>query len=185
LCEELPLHVIGAGNSAGQAAMFLSRFNANINLIVRGGDLRKSMSSYLAERVNANPRIHVRLHCELRAVSGSDSLEQVSIEDFAASKTVIEDSGAVFIFVGATPYTSFLGDSVSKDESGFLITGGELITKGVWPNPSRAPRSLETSSPGILAAGDCRSGTTKRVAFAVGDGALAVACVHDLLSTSA
>ena len=185
LCDERPLHVIGAGNSAGQAAMFLSRFNANVNLIVRGGDLRKSMSSYLAERVEANSRVHVRLHSELRAVAGADSLEQVSIENVATSETTVEDSCAVFIFIGAAPCTDFLGDKISKDKKGFLITGAELITKGRWPDPNRLPSALETSCPGIFAAGDCRSGTTKRVASAVGDGALAVTCVHDLLRTYA
>jgi thioredoxin reductase (NADPH) len=185
LCDERPLHVIGAGNSAGQAAMFLSRFNARVNLIVRGSDLRKSMSSYLAERVQANSRIHVRLHSELRAVTGADSLEQVSIENVATSKTTVEDSCAVFIFIGATPCTDFLGDRISKDEKGFLITGAELIAKGTWSDPNRLPHALETSCPGIFAAGDCRSGTTKRVASAVGDGALAVTCVHDLLGTYA
>jgi thioredoxin reductase (NADPH) len=185
LCDERPLHVIGAGNSAGQAAMFLSRFNAKVNLIVRGSDLRKSMSSYLAERVQANSRIHVRLHSELRAVTGADSLEQVSIENVATSETTVEDSCAVFIFIGATPCTDFLGDRISKDEKGFLITGAELIAKGTWSDPNRLPHALETSCPGIFAAGDCRSGTTKRVASAVGDGALAVTCVHDLLGTYA
>jgi thioredoxin reductase (NADPH) len=181
LCDERPLHVIGAGNSAGQAAMFLSRFNAKVNLIVRGSDLRKSMSSYLVERVQANSRIHVRLHSELRAVTGADSLDEVLIENVATSETTIEDSCAVFIFIGATPCTDFLGDRISKDKKGFLITGAELIAKGTWPDPNRVPRALETSCPGIFAAGDSRSGTTKRVAFAVGDGALAVTCVHDLL----
>jgi thioredoxin reductase (NADPH) len=183
LCEERPLHVIGAGNSAGQAAMFLSRFNAKVNLVVRGGDLRKSMSSYLAERVEANPRIFVRLRSELRAVRGVDSLEQVIIEDIAKSETTVEESCAVFIFVGATPCTGFLDDRISKDGKGFVITGAELITNETWPDPNRMPQPLETSRPGIFAAGDCRSGTTKRVAFAVGDGALAVTCVHAFLGT--
>jgi len=185
LCDERPLHVIGAGNSAGQAAMFLSRFNAKVNLIVRGSDLRKSMSSYLVERVQANSRIHVRLHSELRAVTGADSLEQVSIENVATSETTVEDSCAVFIFIGAAPCTDFLGDRISKDKKGFLITGAELIAKGTWSDPNRLPHALETSCPGIFAAGDCRCGTTKRVASAVGDGALAVTCVHDLLGTYA
>jgi thioredoxin reductase (NADPH) len=140
LCDERPLHVIGAGNSAGQAAMFLSRFNAKVNLIARGGDLRKSMSSYLAERVQANARIHVRLHSELRAVRGADSLEEVSIENVATSETMVEDSCAVFIFIGAVPCTDFLGEKISKDKEGFLITGAELIAKGRWPgSESLAP----------------------------------------------
>ena len=143
------------------------------------------MSSYLVERVQANSRIHVRLHSELRTVTGADSLDQVSIENVATSETTVEGSCAVFIFIGATPCTDFLGDRISKDKKGFLITGAELIAKGKWPDPNRVPRALETSSPGIFAAGDSRSGTTKRVAFAVGDGALVVTCVHDLLGTYA
>jgi thioredoxin reductase (NADPH) len=93
--------------------------------------------------------------------------------------------GKRFRFIGAAPCTDFLGDRISKDEKGFLIAGAELVAKGTWPDPNRLPHALETSCPGIFAAGDCRSGTTKRVASAVGDGALAVTCVHDLLGTYA
>jgi thioredoxin reductase (NADPH) len=109
----------------------------------------------------------------------------VFIETVATSETTVEDSCAAFILIGATPCTDFLGDRISKDEKGFLITGAELIAKGTWLDPNRVPLALETSFPGIFAAGDCRSGTTKRVASAVGDGALAVTCVHDLLGTYA
>src|SRR5260370_12662424 len=101
--------------------MFLSRFNAKVNLIVRGSHLRKSMSSYLAERVQANSRIHVRLHSELRAVTGADSLEQVSIENVAASETTVEDTSAVFIFIGATPSTHFLCATISNHTNLLLI----------------------------------------------------------------
>ena len=104
----------------------------------------------------------------------------VSIDNVATSETTVEDSCAAFILIGATPCTDFLGDRISKDEKGFLITGAELIAKGTWLDPNRVPLALETSFPG-----DCRSGTTKRVASAVGDGALAVTCVHDLLGTYA
>ena len=183
LCDHGPVHVIGGGNSAGQAAMFLSRFNANIHLIVRGGDLRKSMSSYLSERVDANPRIHVRLHSELRAIEGTESLTGVLIENTETGERTPESSCAVFIFVGATPRTDFLGDQFAKDKKGFVITGADLVVSGAWPDKERSPCSLETSCPGVFAAGDCRSGTTKRVAFAIGDGSLAVTCVHDFLGT--
>ncbi|MGB8355902.1 MAG: FAD-dependent oxidoreductase [Chthoniobacteraceae bacterium] len=183
LCDGRPLHVIGAGNSAGQAAMFLSKHNAHINLIVRGGDLRKSMSSYLSERVDANPRITVRLHSELRALKGVDMLEKVTIENTSTGETSEDDSCGVFVFIGATPCTDFLGDDVCKDERGFLKTGADVVACGKWPSKTRLPCILETSVPGIFAAGDCRSGTTKRVAFSVGDGSLAVNCVHDFLGT--
>jgi thioredoxin reductase (NADPH) len=183
LCDHGPVHVIGAGNSAGQAAMFLSRFNADINLVVRGTDLRKSMSSYLSERVLANPRIHVRFHSELRAVEGTDSLKAVVIENSETAQRTSEASCAVFIFVGAAPRTEFLGPKFAKDEKGFVITGADLVVSGAWPDKLRSPCSLETCCPGVFAAGDCRSGTTKRVAFAIGDGSLAVTCVHDFLGT--
>jgi thioredoxin reductase (NADPH) len=174
LCQDRPVHIIGAGNSAGQAAMFLSKFSENVNLVVRGGDLRKSMSSYLAERVEINPRIHIRLDTELRVVEGMSCLEKVHLENTSTGQTTMEESCGIFIF---------LGDAVLKDDKGFVVTGCELITSGKWPLRDRAPKPLETSCPGIFVAGDCRSRTTKRVAFAVGDGALAVTCVHDLLGT--
>jgi thioredoxin reductase (NADPH) len=183
LCQDRPVHIIGAGNSAGQAAMYLSKFSEKVNLVVRGGDLRKTMSTYLSERVESNPRINVRLNTELRVVEGTASLEKVHLEDTAAGQTTIEESCGVFIFIGANPCTGFLGESVLKDEKGFVVTGNELLASGKWPLRDRAPQPLETSCPGIFVAGDCRSRTTKRVAFAVGDGALAVTCVHDMLGT--
>jgi thioredoxin reductase (NADPH) len=183
LCEHQPVHIIGAGNSAGQAAMYLSRFSDHVNLIVRGGDLRKSMSSYLSERVEVNPRIHLRLHHELRAIEGIDHLEKVHLENTATGETCIEASAGIFIFIGATPCTDFLGEDICKDAKGFLLAGAESANCGSWPLTSRQPCTLETSMPGVFVAGDCRSSTAKRVAFAVGDGALAVNCVHDYLGT--
>jgi len=183
LCQDRPVHIIGAGNSAGQAAMYLSKFSEKVNLVVRGQDLRKNMSTYLAERVESNPRITIRLHTELRAVEGTTSLKKVHLEDTATGQTTREESCGAFIFIGATPCTDFLSDAILKDDKGFIVTGHELVTSGKWPSPERGPQLLETSCPGIFVAGDCRSGTTKRVAFAVGDGALAVTCVHDFLGT--
>ena len=183
LCENRPIHVIGAGNSAGQAAMYLSKFSQNVNLVVRGGELSKNMSTYLSERVDQNPRIRVRFHTELRAVEGTSCLEKVHLEDTSTGTTTIEESGAIFIFIGATPCTGFLGDDVLKDAKGFLVTGTEAAVSGRWPLNDRKPLMLETSCPGLFAAGDCRSETTKRVAFAVGDGALAVTCIHEYLGT--
>jgi thioredoxin reductase (NADPH) len=183
LCEHQPVHIIGAGNSAGQAAMYLSRFSDRVQLVVRGGDLRKSMSSYLSERVEANPRIRLRFYHELRAVEGIDCLEKVHLEDTATGEFSVEDSAGIFIFIGATPCTAFLGDQLCKDPQGFLLTGADTAACGAWPLTTRQPCTLETSVPGVFVAGDCRARTAKRVAFAVGDGALAVNCVHDLLGT--
>jgi thioredoxin reductase (NADPH) len=183
LCQDRPVHIIGAGNSAGQAAMYLSTFTGQVNLVVRGADLHKTMSSYLSERVESNPRIHVRLQTELRVIEGTASLEKVHLENTGTGQVTIEESCGVFIFIGATPCTDFLGEAVLKDDKGFVVTGNDLLTSGRWPLGERVPQPLETSCPGIFVAGDCRSRTTKRVAFAVGDGALAVTCVHDVLGT--
>ncbi len=185
LCQYRPVHIIGAGNSAGQAAMFLSKFTDHVRLIVRGGDLNKSMSSYLTERVRVNPRIRILLRHELRAIEGVDALEKVHLENTATGETTVEESAGIFIFIGATPCTKFIGDHIRKDEKGFLLTGADAAASGAWPLANRLPCVLETSCPGVFAAGDCRSRTTKRVAFAVGDGALAVTCVHDFLGTYA
>ncbi len=181
LCQERPIHIIGAGNSAGQAAMFLSKFTPHVRLVVRGGSLKKSMSSYLSERVEANSRIQILLETELRGVHGTSCLDGVTLENTAEGRTYDDASSGIFIFIGAKPCTDFLGDRVRRDERGFVLTGSDVIDG--WPVPGRQPLPLETSVPGIFAAGDCRSRTTKRVAFAVGDGALAVTCVHDLLGT--
>lgn len=185
LCRQRPVHVIGAGNSAGQAAMYLSKLTDCVNLIVRGGNLHKSMSSYLAERVEANPRIAIRLHSELAGLVGEERLEQVRIHNSATGETTVEESGGVFIFIGAIPCTDFLAENVARDDKGFLLTGSEVTRAGAWPLDDRPPLPLETSVPGIFASGDCRSRTTKRVAFAIGDGALAVTSVHDYLGTYA
>jgi len=185
LCQDRPVHIIGAGNSAGQAAMYLSKFSEQVNLVVRGGDLSKTMSTYLAERVELNPRIRLRLQTELRVVEGASALEKVRLENTATGQITSEESCGVFIFIGANPCTTFLGDGILKDDNGFIVTGNDLLASGQWPLRDRAPHPLETSCPGIFVAGDCRSRTTKRVAFAVGDGALAVTCVHDLLGTYA
>jgi thioredoxin reductase (NADPH) len=183
LCRDTPVHVIGAGNSAGQAAMYLSKFSSRVHLVIRGDNLRKSMSSYLSERVEANPNIKLHFRTELRAVLGDTRLKKVRLENTRTGQLWEEESGGAFIFIGAVPCTDFLGDRVLKDEKGFILTGTEAGDRGVAPYLERSPCPLETSCPGIFAAGDCRSRTTKRVAFAVGDGALAVTCVHEFLGT--
>lgn len=183
LCRDRSVHVIGAGNSAGQAAMFLSKFTDRVCLVVRGGNLNKNMSDYLTERVQANPRIQIMLDHELREIEGTTALEKVTVENTATGKTIVEESGGVFIFIGATPCTDFAGEHIRKDEKGFILTGAETVATGAWPLTDRPPYPLESTCPGVFAAGDCRSRTTKRVAFAVGDGALAVMCIHDFLGT--
>jgi thioredoxin reductase (NADPH) len=178
-CRNRPVHIIGAGNSAGQAAMYLSQFTDRVDLIVRGEDIYSSMSDYLADRIVSNPKVRVRLRCELRKVGGARLLETVTIEETASGARSEEVSGGVFVFIGAVPATGFLGTEVARDPDGFIYTGVNVPPEA-WPLADRQPLPLETSVPGLLAAGDCRVASTKRVAFAVGDGALAVTCLHDL-----
>ena len=183
LCQDCPVHVVGAGNSAGQAAMFLSQFARGVSLLVRGDSLRKSMSAYLSDRVEANPQIKVRYGAEVVAVEGEEHIEAVRLRD-GEGRAVREGTAGLFIFIGAKPCTSFLPPEVGRDGKGFILTGLAAAECDAWKE-DRIPYQLETSLPGIFAAGDCRSGTTKRVAFAIGDGALAVTYVHGILGTYA
>jgi thioredoxin reductase (NADPH) len=178
-CRGGQVHVVGAGNSAGQAAMFLSQHVSHVSLIVRSTDLRKSMSSYLSERLLANGKVTIRYGAEITGVEGSESLSAISYRS-QSGKIIRESSSALFIFVGAKPRTDALPRALGRDNSGFLMTGAAASKSPEWKE-ARCPYSLETTLPGIFAAGDCRSGTTKRVAAAIGDGALAVSCVHEFL----
>ncbi len=182
LCDGQPVHIIGGGNSAGQAAMFLSETASHVHMILRGGDINKSMSSYLSSRVIANPKITVHYYTEVDAVSGDDRIKSLRLKNNQTDATYEHATGGMFIFIGAVPNTDFLDDQVIKDKKGFIVTGSDLINSEAWKLP-RNPHALESSLPGLFASGDCRSGTTKRVAFAIGDGALAITSVHDLLGT--
>jgi thioredoxin reductase (NADPH) len=181
MCKNWPVHVIGGGNSAGQAAMFLTQYARKVTLVVRGSDLRKSMSSYLCDRVAANPEIEVRYHTQVTAIEGTEHIRAVHLRDDVGNVAREETTG-VFIFIGARPRTDFLPAEVARDDKGFVLTGSAVAKLERWKE-RRLPEALETSLPGVFASGDCRSGTTKRVAFAIGDGALAVSCVHNLLGT--
>ena len=183
LCKDCPVHVIGAGNSAGQAAMFLSQSAREVSLVVRGDDLRKSMSSYLSDRVAANRQIKVRYRTQVVAIEGTGHIEAVHLRA-DEGRTVREETTGLFIFIGARPRTDFLPPDLARDDKGFALTGLDVVKAERW-GEARPPEPLETSLPGVFASGDCRSGTTKRVAFAIGDGALAVTCVHNLLGTYA
>src|ERR1700688_708116 len=183
MCKGWPVHVIGAGNSAGQAAMFLTQYARNVTLVVRGGDLRRSMSSYLCDRVVANSQIEVRYHTQVTAIEGTEHIGAVHLRD-EDGNVVREDTTGLFIFIGAKPRTDFLPPELARDDKGFVLTGPAVAKLASWKE-QRLPEALETSLPGVFASGDCRSGTTKRVAFAIGDGALAVTCVHNLLGTYA
>jgi thioredoxin reductase (NADPH) len=181
LCRSSAAHVVGGGNSAGQAAMFLSQTAEQVSLLVRGPDLRK-MSSYLSERVLANRRIKIRYNTEVVGVEGIDHICGVRVREPNGEITEEFTSG-LFVFIGAKPRTDFLPASIVRNEQGYLLTGQEIAALSAWKEP-RPPCTVETSLPGVFAAGDCRSGSPKRVAFAIGDGATAITSVHKFIENT-
>lgn len=181
LCRESTAVVVGGGNSAGQAAMFLSQHAKDVKLLLRGGNLRKSMSEYLARRIEQVEAIEVLFHTEITDMIGESRLQQVVLRNNQSEDNDTIDCGGIFIFVGAKPHTEWLPESVALDKNGFVLTGPSIQNCPEW-TLDRMPCELETTCPGVFAAGDVRSGTTKRCAFATGDGALAITCVHQHLS---
>jgi len=178
--------VIGAGNSAGQAVMNLGDAGARVTMVVRGDDLGKSMSAYLVERIKGHPLIDVRLESKVTALHADDgNLGRVTITD-AAGVTQERSAIALFACIGGTPRTGWAAEhGVRTDAKGFLLTGPDLLDAGRRPEhwaPDRDPFPLETNVPGLFAAGDVRSGSTKRVGSAVGEGAMAVALIHHRLA---
>jgi len=182
-CEGDEVYVVGAANSAGQAALNLSRFAKRVVLVVRGGDLGASMSSYLVDRIEASPSIEVRLRSQVVAARGDGHLESLTLADRDSGGTEEVPTSWLFVFIGAAPRTDWLGADVARDDHGFVLTGPErLAGVGRWSLP-RPPYALETSVPGVFAAGDVRVGSMKRVASAVGEGSMAVQLVHRYLAT--
>jgi thioredoxin reductase (NADPH) len=182
ICSGSPVHVVGGGNSAGQAAMFLSQFASHVSLIVRGNDLRKSMSSYLLERVLANDKITIGYSTNVAGVEGVDYIKAVSLRN-ENGQVASEPTCGLFVFIGAKPKTEFIPPSVLKDPKGFILTGSSVAELPVWTE-KRPPYAVETSLAGVFACGDCRSALTKRISFAIADGAVAAAAVDDLLSST-
>ena len=185
-CQGDDVYVVGAANSAGQAALNLARYAKRVVLLVRGPTLELTMSRYLIERITAAANIEVRFRCEVGAARGEEHLESLVLVD--------RDSGAIeevptswlFVFIGASPRTEWLGPDVVRDDKGFVVTGQDLLGPAhgsTWPLP-RPPFVLETSVPGVFAAGDVRLDSMKRVASAVGEGAMAVYLVHRYLATT-
>jgi thioredoxin reductase (NADPH) len=181
-CKSSRAAVIGGGNSAGQAAMFLADQTAGATLLLRGGDLRKSMSDYLARRIERHEKIEVIRHVEVETVHGDRTLEGIRLRDVRDGGSRELECSAVFVFIGAQPRTEWLPPSIAVDAKGFILTGADAAHSGRWPLEDREPCTVESTCPGVFAAGDVRSKTTKRVAFAVGDGALAVTCAHRVLA---
>jgi thioredoxin reductase (NADPH) len=178
LCSNEEVIVVGGGNSAGQAAVFLSRFARRVHIVVRGPDLAASMSHYLIQRIAASPNIALHTYTQVSALHGDSHLEQVSLASPNGPSSL--RIRHLFLFLGAEPNTAWLGDCVALDRNQFILTGTN-VPAGAWPL-ERAPHFLETSRPGIFAVGDVRSGSVKRVAAAVGEGAAAVQSLHQVLA---
>jgi thioredoxin reductase (NADPH) len=184
LCRGEEVIVVGGGNSAGQAAVYLAQTAKRVQMLVRSNGLAQSMSRYLIRRIEENPVIVLRTHTELTALEGSSHLERVRWRNHQAETTETRDIRHVFVMAGAAPSTRWLVDCVTLDEKGFIKTGPDLspddLAAAHWPL-ARAPYLLETSLPGVFAVGDVRGGNIKRVASAVGEGSIAVSFVHQAL----
>ena len=186
-CRDVNVIVVGGGNSAGQAAIYLAQQGNPVSLVIRKGDLTASMSRYLIARIEADPRIEVLAYTEVRGLAGGTHLEQVVLEDTLSGTRRSVDCQGLFCFIGAVPATAWLGDAVELDRAGFVLTDRSL-PEAVSESPAfagRDPFPFETSSPGVFAVGDVRNGSMKRVAAAVGEGSSAVRSVHDYLATHA
>jgi thioredoxin reductase (NADPH) len=183
-CRGEDVYIVGGANSAGQAAVFFARTARTVTLLVRGDRLERSMSQYLIEQLAALPNVRVRTSTEVVAASGDDHLERLRITDYEAGTEDKVETSWLFVFIGAAPCTDWLGKEVRRDELGFVLTGPDLLVDGQlppdWPL-ERHPYFLETSVPGVFAAGDVRGQSVKRVASAVGEGAMAVTLVHRYL----
>jgi thioredoxin reductase (NADPH) len=184
-CEGDDVYVVGAANSAGQASLNLARFARRVVMVVRGDTLDESMSAYLVERINATPNIEVLRRSEVVAARGEGHLEFLTLANRDTSEQREVATSWVFVFIGASPRTDWVGDAVHRDQNGFVVTGQDLVATtdvAAWPL-ARPPFSLETSLPGVFAAGDVRLDSMKRVASAVGEGAMTVSFVHAYLAT--
>jgi len=177
--------VVGGGNSAGQSAMHLSRYAKDVQIVVRRETLRDTMSQYLIDQIAGTPNIRLRAGTELACVEGTGRVERVAFRTVDDGRVQAEEIDAVFVFIGTRPRSDWLPDGVRRDDKGFVLTGRDLMADGayasVWKE-RREPFSLETSVPGVFAAGDVRAGAMNRVASAVGEGSMAVRFVHEYLA---
>jgi thioredoxin reductase (NADPH) len=183
-CSGQDLFIVGGANSAGQAAVYLARGARSVTLLVRGSSLEKSMSYYLIQQIASIPAISVRTCTEVVAVGGTDHLESLTLRDTSTGATQTVSAQWLFLFIGAAPLTDWLDGVVLRDERGFVVAGPDLSLAGQRPagwELDRPPYHLETSVPGVFVAGDARAESAKRVASAVGEGAMAVMLVHRYL----
>jgi thioredoxin reductase (NADPH) len=184
ICRNETVIVAGSGNSAGQAAMFLSDGAAKVLLVVRGNDISKKMSDYLSRRVEARENIEILYQTEIRKMFGGKKLEQIELENTKTGERRTVRTPAVFSMIGAKPCTDWLPPEIERDDKGFIKTGSTVAEAPAWRASKHQPGPLETSLPGIFAAGDVRSGSVKRCAAAVGEGGMAVAGVQMRLAAS-
>jgi len=184
-CRDKLIYIVGGGNSAGQGAVYLSKFAKKVTILIRKPDLTSSMSSYLIDQIAAIENIEVKGFQEVIKVCGEERVQELVLEDVAQNTTYTVPADALFIFIGAKPITEWLGNTIFRDDKGFIETGTNLLLyppfKAIWKLP-RPPFLLETSIPGIFAAGDVRAGAMNRVASAVGEGATAIKFVHEYLA---
>jgi len=185
LCRGSTVIIAGAGNSAGQAAMFISEGAEKVLLVVRGDTLTKSMSNYLSRRVETASNIEILYETEIRSMSGDKRLKSVELENVRTGQRRTVETPAVFSMIGAKPCTNWLPPEILRDEKGFILTGTAVSQSPAWKEMKRAPTPLETSRPGVFAAGDVRSGSVKRCATAVGEGGMAVENVFRAISDPA
>jgi thioredoxin reductase (NADPH) len=180
LCRGCPAIVVGGGNSAGQAAVFLAGHASRVLLLIRGDDLNKNMSSYLVRRIEQTANIELLTNTTIRRMTGNGHLEAIDVVNGNSGDQQTIKTPAVFSFIGAMPRTDWLPTEIERDPKGFVRTGSAVAQSKYW-GVSRPPSLLETSHPGVFAAGDVRSGSVKRVASAVGEGAMSVQFVHEYL----
>jgi thioredoxin reductase (NADPH) len=180
LCKGTQVAVVGGGNSAGQAAVFLAGHARRVLILIRGDDLYKNMSSYLARRIEQTPNIELVPNTTIRRMNGDTHLSSVETVNSKTGQERTEETAGVFSFIGADPRTAWLPPEIERDAKGFVETGAALAQSRYWTS-ARQPFLLETSQAGVFAAGDVRSGSVKRVASAVGEGAMAVQFVHECL----
>jgi thioredoxin reductase (NADPH) len=184
-CAGEQIYIVGGANSAGQSAVHFARFADRVHMLIRAGDLTKSMSQYLIDQIGRIENIEVHPYTEVVAGEGDEHLERLTLRDVRTGEESTVDTSRLFIFIGAEPRTDWLDGVVSRDEHGFVQTGPDLLVDGQRPpgwRPARDPYHLESSVPGVFAAGDVRSESVKRVASAVGEGAMAVSLVHRYLA---
>jgi thioredoxin reductase (NADPH) len=177
--------VIGGGNSAGQGAMYLARYAADVQIVVRRDDLRSTMSRYLVDQIDKTPNIHVLARTEIERVEGDERVERVVLRSLEEGATRTEDADALFVFIGTRPQSEWLPPDVLRDARGFVLTGRDVMSAEAFTRlwkERREPLTLESSVPGLFAAGDLRAGSMNRVASAVGEGSMVVRLAHEYLA---